>query len=118
MGRSRTRVALESGSRLNLAKLIPSGHGKPGFRRTAVWRFGDGTDVQASVSLWGGGRHPVIGFRRSKADDLACPSSSQFRRRPMVRHLSGEETMDEGALPSAWRLDFLPHGTLGGGKLP
>src|SRR6187200_3083620 len=52
MGRTRTRVALESGPRLNLAKLIPSGQGKSGFYRTALWRFGDGTDVQVSVSLW------------------------------------------------------------------
>jgi hypothetical protein len=51
MGRSCTRVRLESGPRFDLAKLIPSGEGKPGFCRTSLWSFSDGTRVRVSAAL-------------------------------------------------------------------
>lgn len=51
MGRPRTRVALESGPRLDLADLIPRGGGKPGARVYYCFTFSSGEIVSAEVGL-------------------------------------------------------------------
>jgi hypothetical protein len=52
MGRPRTRVPLESGSRLDLADLIPRGKGKPGTQLIGRCVWTDGTEDPFAVELW------------------------------------------------------------------
>jgi hypothetical protein len=62
MGRPRNRISLSNGPRLDLARLIPSGEGKPGFYRTSLWWFSDGTRVQISAELREHGGTLRLGF--------------------------------------------------------
>jgi hypothetical protein len=66
MPRDRRRLTLESGPMLDLAKLIPSGAGKPGTHINAVWTYTSGEAVRieirldqadGSLSLWFEGRN-------------------------------------------------------------
>jgi hypothetical protein len=51
MPRDRQRLTLESGPKLDLAKLIPSGSGKPGSRIQCVLTYGSGETITAFLKL-------------------------------------------------------------------
>ncbi len=51
MPRDRQRLTLESGPKLDLAKLIPSGAGKPGSHIQCVLTYGSGETITATVRL-------------------------------------------------------------------
>ena len=51
MPRDRQRLTLESGPKLDLAKLIPSGTGKPGAHIQCVLTYGSGETITATVRL-------------------------------------------------------------------
>jgi hypothetical protein len=51
MPRDRQRLTLESGPKLDLAKLIPSGAGKPGSHIQCVLTFGSGEMIRADLKL-------------------------------------------------------------------
>ncbi len=51
MPRDRQRLTLESGPKLDLAKLIPSGAGKPGSNVQCVLTYGSGEAVKADLKL-------------------------------------------------------------------
>jgi hypothetical protein len=51
MPRERQRLTLESGPKLDLAKLIPSGAGKPGAHIRCVLTYGSGEAITATVRL-------------------------------------------------------------------
>lgn len=55
MPRDRQRLTLESGPKLDLAKLIPSGTGKPGSHIQCVLTFGSGEMIRADLKLHGYG---------------------------------------------------------------
>jgi hypothetical protein len=54
MPRYRQRVPLESGPKLDLARLIPRGSGKPGTHIHAVLTCSSGEVIRAEVKLWDG----------------------------------------------------------------
>src|SRR5215207_5601889 len=47
----RQRLTLESGPKLDLAKLIPSGAGKPGSHIQCVLTYGSGETIRATLKL-------------------------------------------------------------------
>ena len=51
MPRDRQRLTLESGPKLDLAKLIPSGAGKPGSHIQCVLTYGSGETITATLRL-------------------------------------------------------------------
>ena len=51
MPRDRQRLTLESGPKLDLAKLIPSGAGKPGSHIQCVLTYGSGETITANLRL-------------------------------------------------------------------
>ena len=51
MPRDRQRLTLESGPKLDLAKLIPSGAGKPGSHIQCVLTYGSGETITADLKL-------------------------------------------------------------------
>jgi hypothetical protein len=51
MPRDRQRLTLESGPKLDLAKLIPSGAGKPGSHIQCVLTYGSGETITANLKL-------------------------------------------------------------------
>jgi hypothetical protein len=51
MPRDRQRLTLESGPKLDLAKLIPSGAGKPGSHIQCVLTYGSGETITAMLKL-------------------------------------------------------------------
>jgi hypothetical protein len=51
MPRDRLRLTLESGPKLDLAKLIPSGAGRPGRHIQCVLTFGSGEMIRADLKL-------------------------------------------------------------------
>jgi hypothetical protein len=51
MPRDRQRLTLESGPKLDLAKLIPSGAGKPGRHIQCVLTYGSGEAITANLKL-------------------------------------------------------------------
>jgi len=51
MPRDRQRLTLESGPKLDLAKLIPSGSGKPGACIQCVLTYGSGENITAALKL-------------------------------------------------------------------
>ncbi|MBM6580985.1 hypothetical protein ILT44_12395 [Microvirga sp. BT689] len=51
MPRDRQRLTLESGPNLDLARLIPSGAGKPGSRIQCVLTYGSGETITAALRL-------------------------------------------------------------------
>jgi hypothetical protein len=55
MPRDRQRLTLESGPKVDLAKLIPSGAGKPGSHVQCVLTFGSGEIIGANIKLRDGG---------------------------------------------------------------
>ena len=52
MPRPRERLTLESGPVLDLARIIPKGHGKPGGHFRTVWHFSSGEVIGIEVRLW------------------------------------------------------------------
>lgn len=52
MPRDRQRLTLESGPKLDLAKLIPSGAGKPHSRIQCILTYRSGETIQANLRLW------------------------------------------------------------------
>lgn len=52
MPRDRQRLTLESGPKLDLAKLIPSGAGKPGSHVQCVLTYGSGETITATLKLY------------------------------------------------------------------
>ena len=72
MPRSRERLTLESGPALDLAKMIPTGRGKPGAHIRSAWEFSSGEvivfavrldDGHGSLNLWFAGRHQSFTLR-------------------------------------------------------
>ncbi|WP_210250136.1 hypothetical protein, partial [Microvirga aerophila] len=51
MPRDRLRLTLESGPKVDLAKLIPSGSGRPGSHIQCVLTYGSGEIVRADLKL-------------------------------------------------------------------
>ncbi|WP_052002835.1 hypothetical protein [Microvirga sp. BSC39] len=51
MPRDRQRLTLESGPKLDLAELIPSGSGKPGAQIRCVLTYGSGETITATLQL-------------------------------------------------------------------
>jgi len=51
MPRDRQRLTLESGPKLDLARLIPSGTGKPGSHIQCVLTYGSGETITAILKL-------------------------------------------------------------------
>lgn len=52
MPRDRQRLTLESGPKLDLAKLIPSGVGQPNSRIQCVLNYGSGETITATLKLY------------------------------------------------------------------
>jgi hypothetical protein len=80
MPRDRQRLTLESGPKLDLAKLIPSGAGKPGSHIQSVLTYGSGETITATLKLsdYGG------------LLDLSFQGQQQaFSLVPEPRHLGG-----------------------------
>jgi hypothetical protein len=51
MPRDRQRLTLESGPKLDLAKLIPHGAGRPGSHIQCVLTYGSGEIIEADLNL-------------------------------------------------------------------
>jgi hypothetical protein len=75
MPRDRQRLTLESGPKLDLSKLIPSGAGRPGSHIQCVLTYGSGETIMAVLKLseYGGsldlsfqGRHQSFVGRTEK----------------------------------------------------
>jgi hypothetical protein len=80
MPRDRQRLTLESGPKLDLAKLIPSGAGKPGSHIRCVLTYGSGEIITATLRLsdYGG------------LLDLSCQGRQQsFSLTSEPRHFGG-----------------------------
>lgn len=63
MSRDRQRLTLESGPKLDLAKLIPSGAGKPGTHIQCVLTYGSDETVTAILKLSDSGGLMEVSFR-------------------------------------------------------
>lgn len=73
MPRDRQRLTLESGPKLDLAKLIPSGTGKPGSHIQCVLTFGSGEMIRADLKLHGyGGLLELSHQGRQQTFSLVC----------------------------------------------
>ena len=98
MPRDRQRLTLESGPKLDLAKLIPSGAGKPGSHIQCGLTYGSGETITAILTLyelwWAVGAilpgTPTI--------FLSGVGPEEFRRPAMVRYLPKDRTAGAGAL--------------------
>ncbi|PVE21916.1 hypothetical protein DC522_23930 [Microvirga sp. KLBC 81] len=63
MPRDRQRLTLESGPKLDLAKLIPSGAGRPGSHIQCVLTYGSGETITAILKLSGYGGLLELSFQ-------------------------------------------------------
>lgn len=83
MPRDRQRLTLESGPRLDLAKLMPSGAGKPGAHIRCVLTYGSGETITATLKLSGYGGLLELSFQGrqqsfSLVSSIRPPSAGKF----------------------------------------
>ncbi len=81
MPRDRQRLTLESGPKLDLAKLIPSGAGKPGSHIQCVLTYGSGETMTAVLKLsdYSGLLELSSQGRQQTFSLMASPSWLQFQ---------------------------------------
>ena len=98
MPRDRQRLTLESGPKLDLAKLIPSGAGKPGSHIQCVLTYGSGETITAILTLSDYGGLLELSCQERQQSFSLVSDPRQFRRPAMVRHLPKDRTAGAGAL--------------------
>jgi hypothetical protein len=101
MPRDRQRLTLESGPKLDLAKLIPSGAGKPGSHIQCVLTYRSGETITAILKLSDFGGLLELSLQGWQQSFSLVSASKHFWRSAMVCGLPQKRAAGSGALQAA-----------------
>ncbi len=97
MPRDRQRLTLESGPKLDLAKLIPSGAGKPGSHIQCILTYGSGEAISAILRLADYGGSLNLSFQGGQ-QSFSRVGAKALRWNAVVRRLLQNRTAGACAL--------------------